>query len=35
VKKFSVFGSKSGGRFTPSKGGGCSCCSKSSCASCS
>jgi putative FmdB family regulatory protein len=35
VKKFSVFGSKSGGSFTPSKGGGgCTSCSKSSCSSC-
>jgi len=35
VKKFSVFGSKSGGKFTPSQGGGgCASCSKSSCSSC-
>jgi putative FmdB family regulatory protein len=34
-KKFSVFGSKSGGKFTSSKGGsGCSSCAKSSCSSC-
>jgi len=35
VKKFSVFGSRSGGSFTPSTGGGgCGSCSKSSCSSC-
>jgi putative FmdB family regulatory protein len=34
AKKFSVFGSKSGGKFTASSGGGCSGCAKSSCASC-
>jgi putative FmdB family regulatory protein len=34
-KKFSVFGSKSGGKFTSSQGGsGCSSCAKSSCSSC-
>lgn len=33
-KKFSVFGSKSGGKFTASKGGGCTSCAKSSCSSC-
>lgn len=33
-KKFSVFGSKSGGKFTPSQGGGCTSCRKSTCASC-
>ncbi|HWR97586.1 MAG TPA: zinc ribbon domain-containing protein [Candidatus Methanoperedens sp.] len=33
-KKFSVFGSKSGGKFTSSKGGGCTSCAKSSCSSC-
>ena len=34
-KKFSVFGAKSGGKFTSSKGGsGCSSCAKSSCSSC-
>ena len=34
VKKFSVFGSKSSGKFTSSQGGGCASCSKSSCSSC-
>lgn len=35
TKKFSVFGSKSSGKFTPSKGGGgCTSCAKSSCSSC-
>jgi putative FmdB family regulatory protein len=34
TKKFSVFGSKSGGKFTASRGGGCGSCSKSSCSSC-
>ncbi len=34
TKKFSVFGSKSGGTFTPSQGGGCGSCSKTSCNSC-
>jgi putative FmdB family regulatory protein len=34
AKKFSVFGAKSGGKFTPSSGGGCTSCSKSSCSSC-
>ena len=33
-KKFSVFGAKSGGKFTPSQGGGCSSCAKSSCSTC-
>jgi putative FmdB family regulatory protein len=33
-KKFSVFGSKSGGKFTSSQGSGCSSCAKSSCSSC-
>lgn len=34
TKKFSVFGSKSGGKFTSSQGGGCTSCAKSSCSSC-
>jgi putative FmdB family regulatory protein len=34
TKKFSVFGAKSGGKFTASSGGGCTSCSKSSCSSC-
>ena len=35
ARKFSVFGARSGGKFTPSSGGsGCSSCSKSSCSSC-
>ncbi len=34
-RRFSVFGSKSGGKFTSSKGGsGCTSCAKSSCSSC-
>jgi putative FmdB family regulatory protein len=33
-KKFSVFGARVGGKFTPSKGGGCSSCAKASCSSC-
>jgi len=33
-KKFSVFGARSGGRFTASTGGGCTGCAKSSCSSC-
>jgi putative FmdB family regulatory protein len=35
AKRFSTFGSRSSGKFTPSGGGsGCSSCSKSSCSSC-
>jgi len=33
-KRFSVFGARIGGKFTPSKGGGCSSCAKASCSSC-
>jgi len=34
-RRFSVFGAKSGGKFTGSRGGsGCSSCAKSSCSSC-
>lgn len=34
AKKFSVFGSKSGGKFTSSRPAGCTSCAKSSCSSC-
>ena len=33
-KKFSVFGMKSGGNFTPSAGSGCSSCGSHSCSTC-